>query len=59
VTVNAVTGKTEMTGADALSWALDMLDLGGEIRGRYVRLQEWARALLVENAVPGRPVRVR
>jgi hypothetical protein len=35
-----------LTGGDALTWALETLDTAGDIRARFLRLQDWARALL-------------
>lgn len=45
VTVNA-RGEAELSGRDALPWAVETLDVAGEIRSRYVRLQDWVRGLL-------------
>jgi len=46
---NKDTGKPEMAGAEALPWAIETLDIGGEIRGRYIRLQAWVRKILGER----------
>lgn len=42
----AAEGSTALAGKDALPWALDTLDLGGDIRGKLIRLQDWVKALL-------------
>jgi len=39
----SATGKREMAGAEALSWSIETLDIGGEIRSRLIRLQAWVR----------------
>lgn len=51
MTVNA-DGSTALVGKDALPWALDTLDLGGDIRGKLVRLQDWALTLLGDKEPP-------
>lgn len=43
------TGETGLAGKDALPWALDTLDLGGDIRAKYIRLQDWVRTLLEDD----------
>lgn len=45
VTVSA-DGTTSLAGRDALPWALDTLDLGGDIRSKFIRLQDWVKTLL-------------
>ncbi len=47
VTVDPATGAASLTGKDALPWAIDTLDLGGEIRARFIRLQDWVRTALL------------
>lgn len=42
----AADGSTALAGKDALPWALDTLDLGGDIRGKLIRLQDWVKTLL-------------
>lgn len=37
---------TGTDGKTLLPWALDVLDVGGEIRSRYVRLQAWVAGLM-------------
>lgn len=49
VVVDPATGEATLEGRDALPWALDTLSVGGDIRARYVRLQEWAKTLLGEK----------
>lgn len=39
------TGARVLTGAGSLAWSLDTLDLGGDIRGKFIRLQDWVRNL--------------
>jgi hypothetical protein len=46
-----------MTGADALPWAIGTLDVGGDIRGRLVRLQAWVRAMLGEAPAATTPAK--
>lgn len=46
VTADPATGKPAMTGADALRWAIDTLALGGDIRAKLIRLQDWVRAVI-------------
>lgn len=45
-TVTDAAGKTVMRGSEALPWALDTLDLGGDIRSRFIRLQDYVRTIL-------------
>jgi len=45
VTVNA-DGTTTLAGKDVLPWALDTLDLGGDIRSKLLRLQAWVNTTL-------------
>lgn len=45
ITADPTTGKPTMTGADALPWALDTLDVTREIRAKLIRLQNWVRSL--------------
>ena len=45
VTVDPTTGEPTMTGADALPWAIDTLDMTREIRAKFVRLQNWVKSL--------------
>ena len=42
-------GETGLAGKDALPWALDTLDIGGDIRSKFIRLQDWVRILLDEK----------
>jgi len=42
----AADGTTALAGRDALPWALDTLDLGGDIRAKFIRLQDWVTGLL-------------
>lgn len=57
VTVTA-DGVTALSGRDALPWALDTLDLGGDIRAKFIRLQDWVKILLGEQGkVKGDAVR--
>lgn len=46
VTANPETGEPQITGRDALPWATDTLGLGGDIRAKFIRLQDWVRTLL-------------
>lgn len=46
VTVNAETGERELVGRDALPWATDTLAIGGDIRAKLIRLQDWVATLL-------------
>lgn len=46
VSANADTGQPELTGRDSLPWALDTLSVGGDIRAKLVRLQDWVKTLL-------------
>lgn len=39
-------GSAALAGKDALPWALDTLDLGGDIRGKLLRLQAWIATTL-------------
>lgn len=39
------TSNPELTGAEVLPWALDTLSVGGDIRAKFVRLQNWVKAL--------------
>ena len=50
VTVGA-DGSTSLAGRDALPWALDTLDLGGDIRSKLIRLQDWVSTLLGDEPV--------
>lgn len=42
-------GDTVLKGSGALPWALDTLDLGGDIRAKLIRLQDWVKILLDED----------
>ncbi|HEX7873043.1 MAG TPA: hypothetical protein VF475_09040 [Sphingobium sp.] len=46
MTVNAETGERELVGRDALPWATDTLAIGGDIRAKLIRLQDWVATLL-------------
>ena len=46
VSVDPATGEAALQGRDALPWALDTLSVGGDIRAKYVRLQDWVKTLL-------------
>lgn len=46
VTANPQTGEAELSGRDSLPWALDTLNLGGGIRAKFIRLQDWVKTLL-------------
>ncbi|TKD50593.1 hypothetical protein [Sphingomonas baiyangensis] len=53
VTTDPATGAAAMSGADALPWAIDTLRLGGDIRARLIRLQDYVRtAVLGETSTP-------
>lgn len=43
-----------MTGKDSLPWALDTLQLGGQIRDYFIRLQDWVKAQMGEKEKKGR-----
>ncbi len=45
VTASPQSGEAELTGRDALPWALDALAIGGDIRARLIRLQQWVAGL--------------
>jgi hypothetical protein len=49
-TVTDAAGKTVMRGSEALPWTLDTLDLGGDIRSRLIRLQDYVRTILGGDA---------
>lgn len=49
VRLNQLTGKLEMTGADNQAWSIDTLALGGDIRSKFIRLQDWVLQLLDEK----------
>lgn len=58
VTADPATGAATMRGADALPWALDTLDLAGDIRSRLIRLQDYVRTVLGGEPAPkGNPTR--
>jgi hypothetical protein len=53
VTTDPKTGQQVLTGGDALPWAIDTLSLGGDIRDRLIRLQNWVRTVYIgEPAAP-------
>lgn len=54
VTIDPATGKGELSGRDALPWALDTLRLGGDIRARYIRLQNWVRTVWLAEPARGK-----
>ncbi|MEO8722014.1 MAG: hypothetical protein ABI395_00605 [Sphingobium sp.] len=56
MSINSATGQQELTGGDAMPWAIDTLTLGGDIRAKYIRLQDYVRALLGGEPVPTKPV---
>lgn len=39
-------GEARLAARDNLPWALDTLSLGGDIRAKLIRLQDWVKALL-------------
>lgn len=45
-TTNPQTGELQLSGAAALPWAIDTLAVGGEIRSRLIRLQNWVQTYL-------------
>ncbi len=51
----AADGSTSLTGRDAVPWALDTLDLGGDIRSKFIRLQDWVKTLLGDEPVKPKP----
>ena len=54
-TLNPTTGELELNGRDALPWAIDTLDLGGEIRDKFIRLQNWVRTVYLGEPVEPEP----
>lgn len=51
-TATDANGKTVMRGSETLPWALDTLDLGGDIRSRLIRLQDYVRTILGGESAP-------
>lgn len=50
-TLNPTTGELELNGRDALPWAIDTLDLAGDIRDKFIRLQDWVRTVYLGEPV--------
>lgn len=50
ITPDPATGQPAMTGADGVPWSIDTLALGGDIRAKYIRLQNWVRGLFGDAA---------
>lgn len=46
IAADPATGKPVLTGAGALPWAIDTLSLGGALRAKLIRLQDYVRQVI-------------
>ena len=52
VQTDPATGERMLDGRAGLPWALDTLETAGDIRAKFIRLQDWVRAMYGMKPLP-------